>query len=115
MSVRSWFLLILMTLSISRSGIAASFDCAKAQNKAEQTICRHQALNDADVKMTTSYQILGHLLAMGSRGALYDQQRDWLKRRNQCAAQVSCLSQVYQQQQQYLDRQLQRIYQQGPF
>ena len=46
---------------------AASFDCQKAETVTEKAICEHRLLNDADVKMSTSYHILRRMVPMGTR------------------------------------------------
>ena len=53
---------------------------------------------------------------MGGRDAEKDKQFQWLKQRNSCAANSSCLRLAYAQRQQQLDQLLQtRILSQGPF
>lgn len=82
---------------------AASFDCARASAADEKAICGHLALNDKDVEMTTKYQFLKGLFAMGARGALQDSQQAWLKSRRQCAGSVSCLNKAYDKRLRELD------------
>lgn len=98
MRLKSLAAAILIT-SFSAAGIvhAASFDC-EAQNLKpdEKTICDVRALNDADVKMVTTFDLLSGLLAMGSRGTMQDQQTEWLKKRQACGADVACLTSSYQ-------------------
>ncbi len=95
---------------------AASFDCQKAKLPAEKAICQYRNLNDQDVKMVTTFNILTQLLPMGGRDALKDEQRVWLQQRNACASKVSCIATQYQQRQTQLDELLAtRVYQQGPF
>lgn len=88
-----------LIISFSAAGVshAASFDC-EAQNLKpdEKTICDVRALNDADVKMVTTFDLLSGLLAMGARGTMQDQQTEWLKKRQTCAADVACLTSSYQ-------------------
>lgn len=75
---------------------AASFDCdAKELKPDEKAICDNRALNDADVKMATTFELLSGLLAMGSRGTLQDEQTAWLKKRQECAADAACLKAAY--------------------
>lgn len=75
---------------------AASFDCdAKELKLDEKAICDNRALNDADVKMATTFELLSGLLAMGSRGTLQDEQTAWLKKRQECAADAACLKAAY--------------------
>ncbi|MBX5150194.1 hypothetical protein HJB78_04170 [Rhizobium lentis] len=75
---------------------SASFDCdAKELKPDEKAICDNRALNDADVKMVTTFELLSGLLAMGSRGALQDEQTAWLKRRQECGADAACIKAAY--------------------
>lgn len=75
---------------------AASFDC-NGQNLAadEKVICENRDLNDADVKMVTTFEILTGLLAMGTRGEMQDDQANWLKRRQACGGDVECIRTAY--------------------
>ncbi len=100
-------LTLLGTLATSR---AASFNC-DAQNLQpdEKTICDVRALNDADVKMVTTFDLLSCLLAMGSRGTLQDEQSAWLKKRQACGADVGCLTSSYQERMKELDETYKRI------
>ncbi len=75
---------------------AASFDCeAKELKPDEKAICDNRALNDADVKMVTTFDLLSGLLAMGSRGTMQDEQTAWLKKRQECSADVACIQAAY--------------------
>ena len=94
---------------------AASFNCDKAQTKTESAVCEHRNLNDADVKMATTYNIVRKLVPMGNRGVIRDQQVKWLVLRDQCQSNVQCLAEVYKMRQQKLDLEMNRIYKQGPF
>lgn len=94
---------------------AASFDCQKAQSQTEKAICQHRTLNDADVKMATSYNIIRHLVPMSTRSVIQRDQVKWLQFRDQCQESVDCLMQVYKMRQQQIDLQFDRVYRQGPF
>ncbi|MDM1020503.1 hypothetical protein QSV37_09350 [Acinetobacter sp. VNK23] len=94
----------------------ASFSCKAAKLKAEQQICQNIGLNDADVKLATTYQIILHALPMGGRDAEKDKQFQWLKQRNSCGANTPCLKRAYAQRQLQLDQLLQdRVLSHGPF
>ncbi|RUM21337.1 hypothetical protein EFQ99_28095 [Rhizobium vallis] len=83
-------------ISVSDFAWSASFDCdAKDLKPDEKAICDNRALNDADVKMATTFELLSGLLAMGSRGTLQDEQTAWLKKRQECAADAACLKAAY--------------------
>jgi uncharacterized protein len=77
---------------------AASFDCERTDLAADETaICDNRALNDADVKMVTTFDILTSLLAMGNRDTLREEQSAWLKKRQACGADVACLTGAYEE------------------
>ncbi|MBB3138903.1 uncharacterized protein FHS26_006683 [Rhizobium pisi] len=83
-------------ISASNRTEAASFDCdAKELKPDEKVICDNRALNDADVKMATTFELLSGLLAMGSRGTLQDEQTAWLKKRQECGADAVCIKAAY--------------------
>lgn len=94
---------------------AASYVCEQAETVTEKTICADRSLNDADVKMATTYRIVRKLVPMGTRGVIQDQQVKWLQLRDQCQDNVNCLTEVYKMRQQKLDLYLNAIYQKGPF
>jgi uncharacterized protein len=78
------------------SAEAASFDCdAKELKPDEKVICANRALNDADVRMATTFELLSGLLAMGARGTLQDEQTAWLKKREECKADAACIKAAY--------------------
>lgn len=91
---------------------AASFDCTNPAPLApdERTICATPDLNEADVKMTTMYDLISGLFAMGTRGDMADRQKQWLEQRATCGEDVACLRAAYDQR----IRQLQEIYAQIP-
>nr|WP_245515379.1 lysozyme inhibitor LprI family protein [Rhizobium deserti] len=75
---------------------AASFDCERADLAAdEKVICDTRSLNDADVKMATTFDILTSLLPMGTRGTLQEEQSAWLKKRQACNGDAECIRASY--------------------
>lgn len=102
-------------LVFTGSTTAASFNCTQAKSKTEHRICNTLTLNDADVKMATTYNIVRHLVPMGTRSVIQTEQVTWLAQRNQCQDNLSCLKNSYQMHQHKLDQHMDRIYQQGPF
>lgn len=109
-------ILLLMSLLMFSQTHAASFSCKAVKLKTEQQICNTRELNDADVKLATTYQIILHALPMGGRDAEKDRQFAWLKQRNSCGAKNSCIKTEYLQRQQQLDQLLQeRVLSNGPF
>ena len=85
--MKNLIFIIFVGLSSSTIANAASFNCEHAQTKSEHAICEHRSLNDADVKMATTYTIIRKLVPMGTRGVIQDQQVKWLQLRNQCQGQ----------------------------
>ena len=70
---------------------AASFDCSKAASATEKRICASARLSSMDTQLTTLYQ----KLAAGADAAAWrDDQRAWLRERNQCAD-TACLARMY--------------------
>ncbi len=89
---------------------AASFDCTKTDLKAdEKTICENRALNDQDVRMATTFDILTQLMAMGARDTLRTEQSEWLKTREACAADTECLTKSYDERMKKLGEAFQNI------
>ncbi len=81
--------------AIAPTARAASFDCDRARTPDERAICADRSLNDMDVKLTTTYDLLAGLFAMGTRGDLQDAQRSWLKARHDCGGDRACLRRSY--------------------
>lgn len=94
---------------------AASFPCGKAQTQTEVKICENLLLNDADVKMANTYNIVRRLVPMGTRSIIQSEQVKWLQLRDQCQDNLDCLKHVYQMRQQKLDMHLERVYRGGPY
>lgn len=75
---------------------AASFDCRAAGLAADEAaICQNIDLNDMDVRMATTFELLREVLPMGSRGALETAQIEWLEKRRACEADLNCLAAAY--------------------
>ena len=101
---------ILLAPSFISLASAASFDCEKTDLAAdEKAICDNRMLNDQDVKMATTFDILTQLMAMGARDTLRDEQSQWLKKRQECAADVACLTSAYEERMKRLGEAFQSI------
>ncbi len=75
---------------------AASFDCDKPELAADETaICANRDLNDMDVKMVTTFELITGLLPMGNRGVVQDEQVAWLSNRQACNGDLACLRASY--------------------
>ncbi|MFD1743848.1 lysozyme inhibitor LprI family protein [Rhizobium helianthi] len=83
---------------------AASFDCAKTDLAVdEKVICEDRTLNDLDVKMVTTFDILTGLVPMGNRDTLRDEQSAWLKKRQACGSDAACIRSAYQERMRQLE------------
>ncbi len=106
----------IMMAALSAGGAeAASFDCTAAKSDDEKAICSDMALSDLDVKMATLFEVATHLVAMGQRGTLQDEQRQFLVERASCGADRQCLRLAYQGRINVIQKVLQGIYARGPF
>lgn len=74
---------------------SASFNCPGASQPDEIAICHNRTLNDKDVEMATTYQLLKGLFAMGVRSNMIDSQTQWLKDRRACKNDITCLNKRY--------------------
>ncbi|ADL00221.1 lysozyme inhibitor LprI family protein [Brevundimonas subvibrioides] len=94
---------------------AASFDCTRARRADEVAICGNRALEDADVRMSTTYTLVLQLVGMGMRGDLRDSQTAWLRERGRCGGNVTCIARSYRARTQRLEAVFQTVVRQGPF
>ena len=94
---------------------AASFKCAKARAADEKAICADRRLNDLDVELAVRLDVVKHMVAMGQRGALMDDQQAWLRARRACNADRLCLQRRYGDRLEEVNGALQRIYGKGPY
>ena len=90
---RDMMVFIIIFAAFTANVHAASFDCAKAGTDVEKTICANTELSELDTKMGETYTKA--LKLAPDPQLLKQQQRDWLKVRNQCTM-VSCLKAIYQ-------------------
>jgi len=108
--------LVILTLGAGAgSAAAASFNCTKAKAEDERTICADRALNDQDVRLALLLDISKHLVAMGRRGQLEDEQIAWLHGRRQCGANRQCLNAEYAHRLQRLQGVIDDVASRGPF
>jgi len=93
----------------------APINCAKAASAAERTVCRNYALGQAEARMATLYGIDMSLVAMGQRGDIGDAQKQWLKARQACGANVACLTKAYSSRIDALNKVIDGIASHGPY
>jgi len=85
-----------MVIAIPQPLQAASFDCRTPDLAPDEAaICQNIDLNDMDVRMVTTFELLREVLPMGSRGALESSQIEWLEKRRACEANLDCLAAAY--------------------
>jgi uncharacterized protein len=94
---------------------AASFRCARAKLADEKAICADRKLNDLDVELAVRLEVLKHLVPMGTRGALMDDQQSWLAARRECGGDRNCLTRRYADRLEEINGGLQKVYGRGPF
>lgn len=86
------FFFILVAISLKPLH-AASFDCAKASTAVEGSICANTTLSELDDQLSDAYK---KARAVSSDlASLQKEQLAWIKNRNACGANVSCLTQSY--------------------
>ena len=93
------FFVSILLLVIHATSFAASFECGRAAQCIEKTICNHPGLNRADEYMGEAYENLKKTLVQPQVAELQVEQRDWLERRDsECACgDVGCLLKLYQE------------------
>ena len=106
---------LILALLLAVPASAASFRCAKAKLPDEKAICADRRLNDLDVELAVRLDVIKHLVLMGTRGALMDDQQAWLTARHQCGADHNCLTRHYDDRLEEINGALQRVYGKGPF
>jgi len=106
---------LLALLSLPGGAAAQSFDCGKAREADEIAICNDCALAQLDVKLATLYEVATSLVAMGQRGEIQGDQRNWLKARHSCGSDTGCIERDYNERIAELQRVLKNIYANGPY
>jgi uncharacterized protein len=106
---------VILALLAAHPASAASFRCAKAKLPDEKAICADRRLNDLDVELAVRLDVIKHLVPMGTRGALMDDQQAWLSARHQCGGDHNCLTRRYNDRLEEINGALQRVYGKGPF
>jgi uncharacterized protein len=105
-------------LAVSVPARAADYvpiDCGKASLPAERAICRNYPLGQAEARMATLFGAVTSLVPMGQRSDIGDAQRKWLKERNACGDDTTCLARAYQSRIDSLSTSFDAIASRGPF
>jgi uncharacterized protein len=101
--------------SLAHAGDYAPLNCSKASSPAERTICRDYDLGQQESRMATLFGTATSLVAMGQRGDIQDTQRAWLKKRDACGNDVTCLSKTYDARIRDLNGVIEGIASRGPY
>ncbi len=72
-----------------------SFDCRAHFSDAEVTICNKPELSLLDNELDQLYTQVLKTISETKRNALVNEQRNWLKARNECATRADCLAEKY--------------------
>ncbi|MDQ2105139.1 lysozyme inhibitor LprI family protein [Azospirillum isscasi] len=95
-------LLALGLLALPSAATAAGFPCSKANTPTEKAICADPALSALDDRLSASYRaaldrLSGASPEEGAAGAaVKTDQRAWLRERDSCGADPSCLRRAYE-------------------
>lgn len=91
--------LLLITIFISTTLNAASFDCTKANNEIEKSICKSSRLNKLDNELSEAFKNLKNQLGGDGFQILIGEQRRWITQRNNACKQSvnidGCLHKQY--------------------
>lgn len=115
MKIGTWVLVILALIGFAAAEAAAagpSFDCAKAGNWAEKTICKNDELAALDAWFGPLYGQVVPRLSGKELDALKARRKAWLKSRNDCKAEAdgtACLKTRYQEFTAELEQQFARL------
>ncbi len=82
------FVLLIFSTSLT----AAGFDCKKASNFIEHTICNDKQLSDLDSQLTIIYR---NAIRPENKSRLLLEQRTWLKTKRNLCQDSTCLKEAY--------------------
>ena len=109
---------LLISMVVAWPATAADYaplDCTKARSVTEKAICGNYALGQAEARMATLYEWTTQLVAMGQRGSIQDDQRTFIREREQCKAEMACLLGMYDRRIDKLMLVMDAIKAKGPF
>ena len=106
---------ILLAAVPARAADYVPLNCAAAASASEKTICGNYGLGQLEARMATLYQWSTSFVGMGQRGDMQDAQRAFLKQRDACGANVSCLRGAYDNRIGQLQAVMTRVMEKGPF
>jgi uncharacterized protein len=93
----------------------APLSCTAAASAAEKAICGDYDLGQFEARMATLYQWSTSFVGMGQRGDMLEAQRNFLREREACQANISCLRRSYETRIAQLQAVMERVRERGPF
>jgi uncharacterized protein len=102
-------------ISMCEAADYAPINCAKAASPTEKTICGNYALGQQEARMATLFQWATSYVAMGQRGAIQDEQKAFLGKRDACKADVACIRNAYAGRITALEAVMAGVREKGPF
>lgn len=103
MYIKGRYIVSACALLFFQQALASGMDCTKAASVVEQAICADKPLYELDAQMGAAYRKL--MKAAPEQAEVKKAQRQWLRERDRCGEEVSCLSQRYQDRLQVLHAQ----------
>ncbi|QTD32075.1 lysozyme inhibitor LprI family protein [Pseudomonas fluorescens] len=103
MYIKGRYIVSACALLFFQQALASGMDCTKAASVVEKAICANKPLYELDAQMGTAYRSL--MKAVPAQAEVKKAQLQWLKERDRCGEEASCLSQRYQDRLQILNAQ----------
>jgi len=101
--IKGRYIVSACALLFFQQALASGMDCTKAASVVEKAICADKPLYELDAQMGAAYRKL--MKAAPAQAEVKKAQRQWLRERDGCGEEVSCLSQRYQDRLQVLHAQ----------
>ncbi|MGP6433644.1 lysozyme inhibitor LprI family protein [Pseudomonas paraglycinae] len=103
MYIKGRYIVSACALLFLQQALASGMDCTKAASVVEKAICADKPLHELDAQMGAAYRKL--MKAAPAQAEVKKAQHQWLRERDRCGEEVSCLSQRYQDRLQVLHAQ----------
>lgn len=110
--------LLLVLAAACRPASAADYaplNCAKAATSTETTICANYDLGRSEARMATLYQWATSFVAMGQRGNIQDEQVTFIKQRESCRTDATCIREMDNKRIKVLEAVMDDVKRHGPF
>ncbi|WP_443579706.1 lysozyme inhibitor LprI family protein [Pseudomonas paraglycinae] len=101
--IKGRYIVSACALLFLQQALASGMDCTKAASVVEKAICADKPLHELDAQMGAAYRKL--MKAAPAQAEVKKAQHQWLRERDRCGEEVSCLSQRYQDRLQVLHAQ----------